>query len=106
MLQFNIENIKFNVEEKDDINLIEFILDGPIEPKILSEIEEKLKTAKINPKKPTVISGRGPVWLFLTIAHVFHYTVAVSSYDPRIGAVVVQSHSPKYSVGQVFDITL
>jgi len=31
---------------------------------------------------------------------------AIAFYDPRLGAVVVASHSPRWVVGQVVDVTL
>jgi CRISPR-associated protein Csx3 len=52
-------------------------------------------------KKGVVITGRGPIWLYATLTHLCHSFVWVATYDPRIGAIVVQSHSKEVSVGDV-----
>jgi len=41
-----------------------------------------------------IISGRGPVWLFATLVHHCHPSQWVAVHDPRLGAVVVQRHTP------------
>jgi CRISPR-associated protein Csx3 len=40
--------------------------------------------------------------------HLLHGSpaAAIAFYDPKLGAVVVASHSPNWSVGEVIDITL
>jgi CRISPR-associated protein Csx3 len=40
--------------------------------------------------------------------HLLHGSpaAAVAFYDPRLGPVVVASHSPRWVVGQVVDVTL
>ena len=40
--------------------------------------------------------------------HLLHGSpaAAIAFYDPRLGAVVVASHSPGWVVGQVVDVTL
>lgn len=52
-----------------------------------------------------VISGRAPVWRYGMALHQAHGSPAgaVATYDPRLGAVVVMTHSPKYEVGQVIE---
>ena len=50
-----------------------------------------------------VIGGRGPVWRYGMAFHQAHGSAAavVATYDPRLGAVVVASHSPDYRDGDV-----
>ena len=48
-----------------------------------------------------VISGRGPVWLFAALAHEYHPRPFVATFDPRLGGVVVESHTPNHKVGEV-----
>ena len=55
----------------------------------------------IDPTKGIVLSGRGPLWLYGHLIHELHPTAWVACYDPRLGAVVVASHSPLVRVGQV-----
>lgn len=38
-----------------------------------------------------VISGRGPVWLYAALAHHYHTTQWVGTFDPRLGGAVVTS---------------
>src|SRR3989338_6541627 len=50
--------------------------------------------------KPVLLNGRGPVWGYAMLAHSAHPTPAVATFDPRLGYVVVATHSPDYQVGQ------
>ncbi|MBS1517937.1 MAG: CRISPR-associated protein Csx3 [Bacteroidetes bacterium] len=43
--------------------------------------------------KGVVISGKAPVWLFAFLSHELHIAKWVATFDPRVGAVVVQSHN-------------
>jgi len=54
-----------------------------------------------------VIGGRAPVWRYGMAIHKAHGSPAgaVATYDPRLGAVVVATHSLKYKEGQVIDVT-
>ena len=44
-----------------------------------------------------VISGRLPIWAYVTLSHVFgHARLGVATFDPRLGAgVMVATHSPR-----------
>ena len=48
-----------------------------------------------------VLTGRAPIWLYGWLVHECHFTRWVACYDPRLGAVVVESHTPEVRVGQV-----
>lgn len=48
-----------------------------------------------------LIDGRGPVWGFAMLVHAAHASRFVATHDPRLGAVVVESHHPDRSVGEV-----
>jgi len=50
--------------------------------------------------KAVLLNGRGPVWGYAMLAHSAHPTPAVATFDPRLGYVVVATHSPDYQVGQ------
>lgn len=54
-----------------------------------------------------VIEGRAPIWRYGLAFHLLHGSPAgaVAVYDPRLGAVVVASHSPDVHDGQVLDVT-
>jgi CRISPR-associated Csx3 family protein len=55
-------------------------------------------------KKGVIISHRGAIWLHSAIAHHCHIAVWVAHLDPRLGAVVVQSHFPGVRVGDIIEI--
>lgn len=55
-----------------------------------------------------VVEGRAPIWRYGVAFHLLHGSAAaaIAVYDPRLGAVVVASHHPKFCEGQVLDIQL
>jgi CRISPR-associated protein Csx3 len=55
-----------------------------------------------------IVEGRAPIWRYGMALHALHASpaAAIAFYDPRLGAVVVASHSPQWTVGQVVDVTL
>ena len=55
-----------------------------------------------------IVEGRAPIWRYGMALHLLHGSpaAAVAFYDPRLGAVVVASHSKQWQVGQVMDLTL
>ena len=54
-----------------------------------------------------VIEGRAPTWRYGVAFHKLHGSPAgaVAVFDPRLGAVVVASHSPQFSDGRIIDVT-
>ena len=55
-----------------------------------------------------IIEGRAPIWRYGMALHLLHGSpaAAVAFYDPRLGAVVVASHSPAFHKGQILDIDI
>ena len=52
-----------------------------------------------------IIEGRAPVWRSGMAFHRLHgQAAAVATYDPRLGAVVVASHTAKYWEGEILDV--
>ena len=53
-----------------------------------------------------IVSGRAPLWLYARAFHLLHGSAAaaIATYDPRLGAVIVCSHTPLYYEGQVLDV--
>lgn len=77
-------------------------VDGPVTPSdALPALPEIPRGALV------VVEGRSPIWRYGFAFHVLHGSPAgaVAVYDPRLGAVVVASHSPSYKEGEVLDIT-
>jgi CRISPR-associated protein Csx3 len=54
-----------------------------------------------------VIEGRAPIWRYGLAFHRLHSSpaAAIAVYDPRLGAVVVASHTPQLAEAQVLDVT-
>ena len=53
-----------------------------------------------------VIEGKGPIWLYGYLVHECHPAAWVGCYDPRLGAVVVATHTHDVSVGKVLKLDL
>lgn len=55
-----------------------------------------------------IVEGRAPIWRYGMALHLLHGSpaAAVAFYDPKLGAVVVASHSHIWAVGDVLDVTL
>lgn len=55
-----------------------------------------------------IVEGRAPIWRYGIALHLLHGSpaAAVAFYDPKLGAVVVASHSREWMVGQVVDVTI
>jgi CRISPR-associated protein Csx3 len=51
-----------------------------------------------------VITGRAPIWLYAHLVHELHPTAWVACFDPRLGAVVVSTHSRQTHIGQVIPL--
>lgn len=70
----------------------------------IAEAIEAVASLPIDTTIGVVISHRGAIWLHSAIAHHFHVAAWVGHLDPRLGAVVVQSHKRGYVVGDVISI--
>ncbi len=55
-----------------------------------------------------IVEGRAPIWRYGMALHRLHASpaAAIAFYDPRLGAVVVATHSQEWQVGQIVDVTL
>ncbi len=93
--------IKFNVKKFEKWNILKFELEDSLTPSDLKFIIPP----KLIGTKGAILSGRGPVWLYGFLVHHYHPTKFIATYDPREGgAVVIESHSPEYKVGDVIRI--
>ena len=96
--------ISFKKNERNNFTLVEFVLEGAITPEIFPEVSRKLEELKLKMNKGIVISGRGPIWLYAFICHKLHPSKWLAVFDPRLGAVVVQSHTPEVKEGGIVKI--
>ena len=73
----------------------------PIEP------DEPLPPLPAIPRGAVVVvTGRAPIWRYGVAFHKLHGSPAgaVATFDPRLGSVVVASHSKGLTEGQVLDV--
>jgi CRISPR-associated protein Csx3 len=94
--------MQFKFAQFEKFSVIEFEIEGVIEPSSLSGAVSALKQAGVALDQGLILSGRGPIWLFCAFAHELHPAQWVACHDPRLGgAVVVQSHVRDVEVGQL-----
>lgn len=62
--------------------------------------------ADIQFKQGVVIEGKAPLWLYGYLVHQCHPAAWISCYDPRLGAVVVATHTHDIAIGQVLALDL
>ncbi len=90
--------ISFDVDERDFYSVITFTLNvEALAPSALADINPP----SVNFKKGVVISGRGPIWLYGFLTHIYHPAKFTATHDPRLGAVVNATHTPEVTVGQI-----
>ncbi|MBE9141974.1 CRISPR-associated ring nuclease Crn3/Csx3 [Planktothrix mougeotii] len=61
---------------------------------------------KIDWTQGIVIEGKAPIWLYGYLVHECHPAAWVGCYDPRLGIVVVATHTPDVSISDVFKVNL
>lgn len=99
MSKLHISTVAYTSE----FQLVDFYIDsnGILEPTDLESI--KLPSG-IEYTKGIIFSGKGPVWLFSHLVHLAHIAAWVATFDPRHGAVVVQTHHPAVRVGEIIPV--
>ena len=69
---------------------------------------ENLKSIRlpvgIDARVGMIVSGRAPIWLYCYLVHELHPVAWVACFDPRIGAVVVATHTHQVQVGEVIPL--
>lgn len=55
-----------------------------------------------------VMEGRAPIWQYGRAFHYLHGSpaIAIGTYDPRLGVVIITAHTPLFHEGEVLDIQL
>ncbi|WEU40282.1 MAG: CRISPR-associated ring nuclease Crn3/Csx3 [Candidatus Odinarchaeum yellowstonii] len=93
--------MRFNTFSSDNWTIVSFELDGVIAPDDL----KRVSPPEVNNSKGVILSGRGPIWLYCFLTHFYHPALFIATHDPRLGgAVVVESHSPSYQIGDVIKL--
>ena len=87
----------------EDIVFWNIGVDAPIGPEAEMPNLPAIKAGQV-----LVVGGRAPVWRFGMALHAAHGSAAgaVGFFDPKLGgAVIVASHKPGVSEGQVIECT-
>jgi len=69
-----------------------------------TDLKDVTLPREINWRQGVVIDGKAPIWLYGYLVHECHPAAWVGCYDPRLGAVVVATHTPAIATGTVLDI--
>lgn len=52
-----------------------------------------------------ILDGRGPIWAYAIMVHEGHPSSWIGVHDPRLGVVIVESHTPGLIVGAIIPWT-
>ncbi|MBD1821813.1 CRISPR-associated protein Csx3 [Cyanobacteria bacterium FACHB-DQ100] len=77
--------------------------DGIINPQDMKALKLP-KTMQFH--QGVVIEGKAPLWLYGYLVHECHPAPWVGCYDPRLGAIIVATHSHAVAAGQILEIDL
>lgn len=92
----------FVARDSETIRVITFEIPGGVTtPAEFSEAVEENKASFVAGEKGLIVDGRGPVWAFAMIVHEGHPSAFIATRDPRLGAVVVETHTPGVKRGDV-----
>lgn len=87
-----MKNLRLSlISTQENFQIIDILLEnnGIVSPLELNEID---LPDGIDWSKGVVIAGRAPIWLYSYLVHQCHPSAWVAVYDPRWGAIVVQTH--------------
>ncbi len=97
--------IRFSVKKSEGVAIVEFELTRNLTPEDLKNLRVPDPVDEKFSHMVVIISGKGPVWLYSYITHLYHVVKVLAIYDPRIDkGIVTASHSPDYSPGDLIDI--
>jgi len=86
------------------VSLVEFTISGgATTPQEFADSILPAAFVEVNSQNGVVLSGRGPIWGYAMLLHFFHSSAWVGVVDPRLGIVVVQSHTPGLADGEVWE---
>lgn len=74
---------------------------GIIQP---SDLKDLKVPDGMNWRHGVVIEGKAPIWLYGYLIHECHPSAWVACFDPRLGGVVISTHSPAIAVGTILDL--
>lgn len=91
----------FAIRECDGYRIVSFEIRGDVTtPKEFAKAVSEIASRLVG-NLGIIINGKGPIWGYAMLLHSAHATPWVATRDPRLGAVIVQSHDPSRVVGEV-----
>jgi len=102
-IRFTVSLVRAAVGASEEVvNVVHFDLAQPLTPSQLANITPP---DLADPTRGVVLSGRGPIWLYAYLLHYYHPSPFIAVFDPRLaGAVVVASHHPDATVGEIIKL--
>ena len=67
----------------------------------LKDLKEHDLLSILNTTKGVIINGKAPIWLMAYLIHECHSTSWIATNDPRLGAIIIESHNPNHKVGDI-----
>jgi CRISPR-associated protein Csx3 len=94
----------FNAGETENFSVVEIkLLNETLQPSDLYDLKGQDFLSLVDPKKGVILNGKMPMWLACFLTHEFHAVAWLGMNDPRLGGIVIASHSPSQQVGNVVD---
>jgi CRISPR-associated protein Csx3 len=101
-----IPAINIHVDAHEDVTILTArLLNDHLEYEIVSSVP----FPPIPADRGLILSGRMPLWLFTALVRLYDSPDVpwIACYEPRkAGAIVVASHIPTHTVGQIVPVTL
>ena len=102
-----VSQLRFTTGADREVMVINIQLERPITPAELEELGRQVVAAATAAREGQLValSGRMPVWAYSYLTHaVAHLVPALGVFDPKIGIVVVASHTPKWVTGETINV--
>jgi CRISPR-associated protein Csx3 len=88
---------------KKNYQILKIEFEGVISPDLLKSLQ---LPSGIDHKMGIIISGRAPIWMYAFLVHELHPTAWIATHDPRLGAVIVVTHSREVNVGEILNLPI
>ncbi len=97
--------IRFSIRREGNVAIIEFQLTRNLTPEDLKSMDIPDPVSDKFSHMIVVLSGKGPVWLYSYLTHLYHVVKVLAIFDPRIGkGIVTASHTPEYAPGDLIEL--
>jgi len=97
-------SVVYSVKRVGELIIVEFDIPGGVLD--VARLPEAVSGApRVEGDCVVCVSGRGPIWLYGALLHLYHYARALAVFEPRLKkCIVVATHYPKYRVGDLLSV--